>query len=337
MRMQTKASPQSSAAGARSAAAALATNVAAKAPAPPPAEPVEAARSAGLSYVSDGSPGIARRKSGRDFTYVGPDGKRVRDADTLMRIKSLVIPPAWRDVWICPSPRGHIQAVGRDERGRKQYRYHERWREVRDETKYARMLEFVRALPKIRRRIRRDLRKRGCRARKCWRPSSDCWKPRCIRVGNEEYAKENAHFGLTTIHNRHAEVRGSNIHFHFKGKSGVERVVDLQDQRLARIVRQCQDLPGHELFGYVDEQGNARDVKSEDVNEYLHEIAGGQFTAKDFRTWAGTVLAAQALGNSRRWTRRSSARRTWSPRSTPSPGGWGTPAPFAASATSTRR
>ena len=259
------------------------------------ADPIDAARLAGLIYVSDAAPGIVRRRKGAGFIYMGPDGKVVRDDETRARIAALVIPPAWEDVWICASPRGHLQAVGRDARGRKQYRYHEQFRQVRDEAKYGRMLQFVRALPRIRRRVRRDLAKPGLPREKVLAAVVRLLESTLIRVGNEEYARTNKHYGLTTIHNEHAKVAGSTIHFHFKGKSGVEHAIDLHDERLARIVRRCQELPGEDLFGYIDESGNPRDVKSDDVNEYLQEITGASFTAKDFRTWAGTVLAARAL------------------------------------------
>jgi DNA topoisomerase-1 len=262
---------------------------------PRPDDPVESAKSAGLIYVSDASPGITRKRKGKGFVYLDPHGKIIRDTDTLLRIRSLVIPPAWEDVWICPSPRGHIQAVGRDARGRKQYRYHDRFRAVRDEAKYGRMLAFVRALPKIRRRVRADLKKQGTPREKVLAAIVRLLETTLIRVGNEEYAHENKSYGLTTIHNNHAKVRGSTIHFHFRGKSGIEHAIDLEDPRLAKIIRKCQDLPGEELFACVDDDGITHDIKSDDVNDYLHEITGQDFTAKDFRTWAGTVLAAQAL------------------------------------------
>ncbi len=219
----------------------------------------------------------------------------VRDAETLARIRSLVIPPAWKDVWICPNADGHLQATGRDARGRKQYRYHPRWREVRDEDKYSRMIDFVRALPRIRRRVRRDLSRRGMPREKVLAAIVQLLETTLIRVGNEEYAKQNESYGLTTIHNRHVRVRGSTLRFDFRGKSGVEHEIDLHDPRLARIVRKCKDLPGQELFGYIDDDDQVRDVGSSDVNDYLREISGHEFTAKDFRTWAGTALAAQAL------------------------------------------
>jgi DNA topoisomerase-1 len=261
----------------------------------PAPDALEAAKSAGLRYVSDASPGITRCRKGAGFVYLDAKGKPVHDPDARNRIIHLVIPPAWRDVWICPDPRGHIQAVGRDDRGRKQYKYHERWRQVRDENKYGRMMQFVRALPGIRRRVARDLRKPGLPREKVLAAVVRLLETTFIRVGNAEYKKQNKSYGLTTIHNHHAKVCGSNIHFHFRGKSGVEHAIDLQDPRLAKIVRACQDLPGEELFGYEDDDGRAHDIGSADVNAYLQEITGRDFTAKDFRTWAGTVLAARAL------------------------------------------
>jgi DNA topoisomerase-1 len=258
-------------------------------------DPVKSAKSAGLTYVSDLTRGISRRRKGKSFVYVSPRGRVIRDKKTLNRIGALVIPPAWEKVWICPSARGHIQAVGRDARGRKQYRYHDKFKEVRDEAKYSRMLGFVKALPRIRRRVRRDLRRRGMPREKVLAAIVRLLETTLIRVGNEEYASENKSYGLTTIRNRHAKVKGSSIQFHFNGKSGVEHAIDLDDPHIARIVRKCQDLPGEELFGYVDDKGVTHDVKSEDVNAYLQNIGGEEFTAKDFRTWAGTVLAARAL------------------------------------------
>ena len=261
----------------------------------PPPDPVESAKAAGLVYVYDESRGITRRRAGKGFVYLDADGKNIEDPETLGRIQSLVIPPAWENVWICPSPRGHIQAVGRDARGRKQYKYHEKFRQVRDQTKYGRMLQFVRALPGIRRRVRRDLRKKGLQREKVLAAVVRLLETTLIRVGNEEYASQDKSYGLTTIHNKHAKVRGSTVHFRFRGKSGVEHAIDLEDPRIARIVRRCQELPGEELFGYIDDDANPRDLKSEDVNAYLKQITGQDFTAKDFRTWAGTVLAARAL------------------------------------------
>ena len=228
------------------------------------------------------------------FRYLGPNGTRVSKAD-MARIRSLVIPPAWTDVWICPDPRGHLQATGRDARGRKQYRYHARWREVRDEDKYGRLPEFGRALPAIRRRVTRDLNRSGLPRQKVLAAIVKLLETTFIRVGNDEYAKQNRSFGLTTMRDGHVRVSGSKVRFLFRGKSGVQHELELDDRRLARIVKQCRDLPGQELFQYVDEDGAVADVSSEDVNAYLKEITGTDFTSKDFRTWAGTVLAARLL------------------------------------------
>lgn len=219
----------------------------------------------------------------------------MNDEDTLARIKSLVIPPAWSGVWICTSANGHLQATGRDARGRKQSRYHPRWREVRDETKYERMVQFAQALPMIRERVKKDLALPGLSREKVLATIVSLMEQTHIRVGNQEYAKENGSYGLTTMHNKHVEVRGSKVIFSFQGKSKVHHTVSLEDRRLARIVKQCEDLPGYELFQYIDEDGERRSVDSSDVNEYLGEITGQHFTAKDFRTWAGSVLACDLL------------------------------------------
>ncbi|HEY7634448.1 MAG TPA: DNA topoisomerase IB [Gemmatimonadales bacterium] len=250
---------------------------------------------AGLRYVSDSAPGIRRLRSGKGFRYVGPDGRAVRDPGTLNRIRSLAIPPAYTDVWISPSPNGHIQATGRDARGRKQYRYHPRWREVRDETKYGRMLDFSAALPRIRRRVERDLGLAGLPREKVLATVVRLLECTGIRVGNDEYARANGSFGLTTLRDDHVEISGSTLRFQFRGKSGKTHKVALSDPRLARIVRRCQALPGEELFQYVDEAGEQQTIGSGDVNDYLREISGEEFTAKDFRTWWGTTLALAAL------------------------------------------
>jgi DNA topoisomerase-1 len=255
----------------------------------------EAAESAGLIYVSRDRPGIARKRAGQGFIYVGPHGKRVRNPEVIFRIKSLVLPPAWKEVWICSSPRGHIQAVGKDARGRIQYRYHEKWRQVRDESKYGRMLEFGNVLPKIRSRVRRHLRLPGLPREKVLATIVRLLETTLIRVGNDEYAKNNKSFGLTTIHNKHVDVNGSKVRFEFKGKSSVQHTIDIQDKRLAKIIKSCQELPEQELFEYIDPDGSRHDITSSDVNGYLQEITGKDFTAKDFRTWAGTILAATAL------------------------------------------
>jgi DNA topoisomerase-1 len=258
-------------------------------------DPVESAREAGLRYVLDDRPGIRRCKRGKGFSYIGPDGATVRDPAVRKRISSLAIPPAWTDVWICPLANGHLQATGHDARGRKQYRYHPRWRASRDETKYHRLIAFGQALPRIRARIDRDLDQAGLTRTRVLAAVVRLLETTLIRVGNEEYVRANGHFGLTTLRNRHAAVSGQTIRFSFRGKSGVKHDVKVSDRRLARIVRRCQDLPGQELFGYIDDEGEPRTIDSGDVNDYLHEIAGQEFTAKDFRTWAGTVLAARAL------------------------------------------
>ncbi len=253
------------------------------------------ARSAGLHYVDDRRPGILRVMNGTKMSYRGPDGRLIRDGETMTRIRSLAVPPAWRDVWICPDPDGHLQATGRDVRGRKQYRYHPRWRQVRDTNKYERMIAFGRALPVIRARVKKDLALPGLPREKILATVVRLLEVTLIRVGNEEYAKQNESFGLATMRDRHVRVNGSGLRFQFRGKSGIVHAVDLHDRRLAAIVRQSRDLPGFELFQYLDEAGQRRTIDAADVNAYLKGIAGDEFTAKDFRTWAGTVLAARAL------------------------------------------
>jgi DNA topoisomerase-1 len=267
------------------------------------------AKTAGLRYVSDDAPGISRRQSGKGFSYRNADGETIRDEKILARIKALAIPPAWQDVWICPFSNGHIQATGFDERGRKQYRYHEKWRAVRDEHKYEKMMAFGRALPKIRRRVARDLKQRGLPRTKVLAAIVQLLEKTMIRVGNEQYAKENKSFGLTTMRNRHAKIKGNTVHFDFKGKSGVRHEIDLKDEKLTRVISKLQDLPGQELFQYEDESGEIVSIGSSDVNEYLHEIAGEEFTAKDFRTWNGTVLAAMALQEFEKFDSQTQARK----------------------------
>ena len=261
----------------------------------PTHEAADSAREAGLRWVSDQDPGISRTRRGEGFGYFHPDGSRVTDEATLSRIRSLVIPPAWTGVWICASERGHLQATGRDARGRKQYRYHPRWRAVRDEDKYGRMIDFAKVLPRVRRRVDRDLRRRGLPREKVLAAAVRLLETTLIRVGNEEYARENKSFGLTTLRNRHARIRGGQVEFFFRGKAGKEHRVSIRNQGLARVLKRCQDLPGQALFQYVDENGERHRVDSDDVNQYLKEVTGQDFTAKDFRTWAGTVLASQAL------------------------------------------
>jgi DNA topoisomerase I len=258
-------------------------------------DPVQAAEDAGLRWVRDDAPGLRRVRAGKGFRYVDADGKPVRDDKTLARIKQLAIPPAWRDVWICASPNGHVQATGRDARGRKQYRYHARWRATRDETKYDKMVLFGLALPRIRERVDDDLKRPGLPREKVLATVVRLLETTLIRVGNEEYARSNKSFGLTTLRDRHVDVDGAELRFEFRGKSGIKHRVAVHDRRLARIIRRCQDLPGHELFQYVDDAGALHPISSQDVNDYLRAITRQEITAKDFRTWNGTVLAAAAL------------------------------------------
>jgi DNA topoisomerase-1 len=260
-------------------------------------DPVEVAEEAGLRYVGDDQPGYTRKAKGDDFEYFDTDGKAIRDETRLLRIRRIAIPPAYKDVWICPSPNGHIQATARDARGRKQYRYHERWREARDENKYDRILVFGKALPKIRRQVHKDMGLRDLPRNKVLATVVHLLGRTFIRIGNEEYARENQSFGLTTMRNRHVDVKGAKLTFSFKGKSGVKHEIDVSDRRLANIIRKLQDLPGQDIFQYEDEAGEVRNVDSQDVNDYLQEITGEEFTAKDFRTWAGTVLTAMALNS----------------------------------------
>lgn len=276
---------------------------------PAPDAALRSARSAGLRYVTDGAPGIVRERAGPRFRYRDTRGHLLTTAAELARIKRLAIPPAWTSVWICPHASGHIQATGRDARGRKQYRYHPDWHAVRDETKYTRMIAFARTLPRIRRRVARDLRRRGLGREKVLATMVQLLESTLVRVGNDEYARTNGSVGLSTMHDRHVTVSRRTLVFRFKGKSGQHHHIQLHDPRLARIVRGIQDLPGQELFQYVDEAGRTQDVKSEDVNGYLRAIAGADYTAKDFRTWAGTVLAAIALRQFERFETRAQAKR----------------------------
>jgi DNA topoisomerase-1 len=259
------------------------------------AELAAPARDAGLIYVNDGDPGIARIKGKTGFSFRDADGAPVRDEKTLDRIRKLVLPPAWTDVWICPSPRGHIQATGRDQRGRKQYRYHDDWRRVRDSHKYDRLIAFGRALPRLRSRVEADLARRGLPREKVLAAVVRLMELTLIRVGNEEYAKANKSFGLTTLRDRHAKVNSAGAMFEFRGKSGKVHKTGFRDRRLARVVKACQDVPGQRLFQYIDEDGERRAVESADVNAYIREAMGEDFSAKDFRTFAGTVSAARAL------------------------------------------
>ena len=251
----------------------------------------ETAKEAGLRYVTDARPGIRREKHGDGFTYFKPGGERIEEERTLERIRSLGIPPAWTDVWICPLTNGHIQATGRDAKGRKQYRYHPRWRAVRDSNKYDRLLAFGEALPELRRRVNEEFSRPGLSREKILATTIQLLETTLIRVGNEEYARENGSYGLTTLHNEHVDVSGSTVRFHFRGKSGKEWEVAVRDRRLARVIRRCQELPGQELFQYPGEDGELHAISSCDVNSYLRDVTGMDFTAKDFRTWAGTVQA----------------------------------------------
>ncbi len=254
-----------------------------------------AAESAGLVYVSDEAPGITRKKNGKGWRYVGPNGKTVADYWDKKRIDKIGIPPAYIDVWICPRDDGHIQATGRDAKGRKQYRYHPKWSEMRDSAKYERMMEFGRLLPALRARVATDMRRPGFPREKVLATVVNLLEMTLIRVGNEDYAKENKSFGLTTLRNRHLEVDGSTLRFDFKGKSGKTWNLNVKDRRVARVVKAIHDLPGQHLFQYIDDEGHRQPVDSADVNTYLREITGEDVTAKDFRTWAGTVLASMAL------------------------------------------
>jgi len=265
------------------------------------------ADAAGLRYVSDAMPGIHRRRFGHGFVYVNAKGRRIRDARTLQRIRSLVIPPAWTDVWICPLPKGHLQAVGCDRRGRKQYRYHPRWRAARDHAKYGRLYAFGQALPSIRAKVDRDLGCPGLTRRKVLAALVRLLETTLIRIGNEEYARQNGSFGLTTMRNRHADVDGIRIRFRFRGKSGRQHTVELQDRRLARTLHGCLETPGQNLFQYLDDSGQAHLLGSTDVNDYLRK--GRDFNAKDFRTWAGTVLAARALQECEAFNSKAQAKR----------------------------
>lgn len=258
-------------------------------------DPVEAADAADLRYVEDGEPGVQRKRWGRGFTYFGPDGKRITDPAERSRFEALVIPPAWTDVWICADLNGHILATGRDDKGRKQYIYHPRWNEIRSQTKFNRMILFGHALPGIRERVDADLRKRGLPRERVLALVVRLLDLSLIRIGNDEYAQRNDAYGLTTMQDHHVTLSSRRVEFEFIGKSGKEQVVTVEDRRLARLVKQCQEIPGYELFQYYDDDGQRQDVGSGDVNAYLREISGEDFTAKDFRTWGGTVLALEAL------------------------------------------
>jgi DNA topoisomerase-1 len=263
--------------------------------APETIDPRQAARLAGLRYVSDEMPGIRRRRVGKGFSYLRPEGEIVKDAETLKRIRSFAVPPAWTDVWICPHASGHIQATGRDAKGRKQYRYHADFREIRESTKYEHLMAFAQVLPKIRAAVEEHMALRGLKREKVLATIVHLLETTLIRVGNTDYAKQNESYGLTTLRDPHVRVNGSELRFQFKGKSGKVWRLQVKDRRVAKIVKSCQDLPGQQLFQYIDEEGERQVVTSSDVNDYLREITGHEVTAKDFRTWAGTVLAALAL------------------------------------------
>jgi DNA topoisomerase-1 len=263
-----------------------------------------------LAYVNDQEQGIRRLAHGKGFSYVDEDGRTVKDEATLARIKALVIPPAWTNVWICPDPNGHIQAVGRDQKGRKQYRYHPDWRADRDARKYDRMAAFGRALPKLRKRVAADLARRGLPREKVLAAVVSLLELTLIRVGNDEYAKTNKSFGLTTMQKRHLKLASGGAVFEFKGKSGKMHKTGFRDRRLARIVAACQELRGQRLFQYVDEDGQRRAIESSDVNDYIRAACGEDFSAKDFRTWYGSLAALEALSTSPTPATQTEAKRT---------------------------
>lgn len=260
-----------------------------------PADPVEAAQHANLRYVSDDEPGIKRRRRGRGFTYIDMQGETIRESEARQRFNNLAIPPAWTDVWICPDKNGHIQVTGRDDKGRKQYIYHPRWQEVRNQAKFNRLLLFGQTLPQLRAQIDKDLRRHGLPRERVIAAIIRLLEETLIRVGNEQYARQNDSYGLTTLRSDHVDVTATTLHFDFRGKSGKDQQVVIRDPRAARVVRQCQELPGQELFKYHDEEDNLQSVGSADVNDYLYAVMGEEFTAKDFRTWGGTVAAVRAF------------------------------------------
>lgn len=259
------------------------------------ADPSKSAAWAGLRYTNDDKPGYTRRKTGKAYTFLDEKGARVADEKVLERLKALVIPPAWKNVWICKSPKGHLQVTGRDEKGRKQYIYHPQWQQARSLTKFGRMIEFGKQLPKLRERIQEDINSRKLDRRKVTALVLSLMDNALIRIGNRHYAKSNKSYGLTTLRDKHVEINGSNIRFSFRGKKGVEHEIDLEDKRLARLVKKCRDIPGYDLFQYYDENGERQTLESGDVNEYLHAAMEEEFTAKDFRTWGGTVKMVECL------------------------------------------
>ncbi|MBW4473746.1 MAG: DNA topoisomerase IB [Stenomitos rutilans HA7619-LM2] len=273
-------------------------------------DPIKSAEEIGLHYVTDNIPGIQRKRSGKkSFAYFNPNGDRIRDPDEIRRINALAIPPAYKDVWICPFSNGHLQATGRDAKGRKQYRYHPLWRTIRDQSKFTRLLVFSQSLPQIRQRLEHDLALPGLPKEKVLAAIVRLMELTRIRVGNEEYARSNQSYGLTTLRDEHVDIAGSKIQFQFRGKSGVEHDIELNDKRLAKIVKRCQDIPGQELFQYRDEMGQYQTIDSGTVNSYLRTITEQDFTAKDFRTWAGTVLAASELTDIGTFTSETAAKK----------------------------
>lgn len=272
-------------------------------------DPEDAAEGAGLVYVNDDMPGITRQRSGKGFTYRDATGRTIRDPARRKQLAALAIPPAYTDVWICPDPRGHIQATGRDDKGRKQYRYHPAFREIRDGAKYHRMLDFAKVLPKVRRQVSEDMSRRGMPAEKVLATVVYLLENTMIRVGNADYAKQNKSHGLTTLRTRHVKLAGNEVRFRFRGKSGKEWNLGLRDRRIARIIKAAQDIPGQHLFQYLDEEGQPHPVSSTEVNAYLRQISGSNITAKDFRTWTGTVLAALALAEFEKADSQAAAKR----------------------------
>ncbi|APV42441.1 DNA topoisomerase [Pseudomonas frederiksbergensis] len=261
-----------------------------------------------LHYVDDTQPGITRKKPRGKFCYFDPSGQRITDQDEINRINALAVPPAYTDVWICADPRGHLQATGRDARGRKQYRYHPRWREVRDADKYSRLRDFGLALPKLRKQLETLLAAPGFSRDKVMATVITLLDATLIRVGNSQYARDNRSYGLTTLRNRHVEINGNAIQFQFRGKSGVEHQITVKDRRLARVIKRCLEIPGQNLFQYLDENGERHTVSSSDVNAYLKTLTGADFTAKDYRTWAGSALALAVL-RELQWESESDAKR----------------------------
>jgi len=258
-------------------------------------DPIQSARQAGLRYVTDASPGIKRRRWGRGFTFLDAGGERITDKQLRSRLKSLPIPPAWQDVWICPDPQGHLLATGRDARGRKQHRYHPDWEKIRSQVKFERMVPFAEGLPQLRKQVRQDLIGSRLTQKKVVAVVVRLLQKTLIRVGNDEYAENNDSFGLTTLQNRHVDIAQGSVRFEFRGKSGVEHEIDLEDPRSAKLIRRCQELPGQALFQYFDETEALQSVESGEVNDYLKRVLRDSFTAKDFRTWFGTVCAAESL------------------------------------------